>query len=93
VSSYTGEVWQPGLSEERIDTLEASRKCQQYVAENPVKAGATLANRVPRRAMSGIDQKSACGRLRLTLLAFSGSKREIAEAASLQDSTPVFSFC
>jgi putative transposase len=36
---YMGEVWRPGFSEERIDTLEALRRCQQYIAENPVKAG------------------------------------------------------
>ena len=36
---YLGEVWQPGFSEERIDTLEALRRCPQYIAENPVKAG------------------------------------------------------
>ena len=36
---YLGEIWQPGFSEERIDTLEALRRCQQYIAENPVKAG------------------------------------------------------
>ena len=36
---YMGEVWQPGFSEERIDTPEALRRCQQYIAENPVKAG------------------------------------------------------
>ena len=36
---YMGEVWQPGFSEERIDTLEALRRCPQYIAANPVKAG------------------------------------------------------
>ena len=36
---YRGEVWQPGFSEERIDTPEDLRRCQQYIAENPVKAG------------------------------------------------------
>ena len=36
---YLGEVWQPGYSEERMDSLEALRRCQQYIAENPVKAG------------------------------------------------------
>ena len=36
---YVGEVWQPGFSEERVDSPEALQAILEYIAQNPVRAG------------------------------------------------------
>src|SRR6266542_3526727 len=36
---YTGEVWQRGFSEVRVENGESFLRHQEYIAENPVKAG------------------------------------------------------
>jgi putative transposase len=36
---YPGEVWQAGFSEVRADTKESIAGFQEYIAQNPVKAG------------------------------------------------------
>ena len=39
---YTGEVWQRGFSEVRVNDRESFLRHREYIAQNPVKAG--LAN-------------------------------------------------
>jgi len=34
-----GEVWQQGFSEVRVDDRESFLKFQEYISQNPVKAG------------------------------------------------------
>ena len=36
---YSGEVWQSGFSEVRVDNRESFLQHRKYIAENPVKAG------------------------------------------------------
>ena len=36
---YSGEVWQRGFSEVRVENRESFLRHQEYIAENPVKAG------------------------------------------------------
>jgi putative transposase len=36
---YSGEVWQPGFSEVRVDDGESLQRHKDYIAQNPVKAG------------------------------------------------------
>src|ERR1017187_7282056 len=36
---YSGEVWQRGFSEVRVDGRESFLQHQKYIAENPMKAG------------------------------------------------------
>jgi REP-associated tyrosine transposase len=36
---YTGEVWQKGFSEVRVNDKESFAKHREYIAENPVKRG------------------------------------------------------
>ncbi len=36
---YSGEVWQRGFSEVRVDDQESFLQHQKYIAENPMKAG------------------------------------------------------
>jgi putative transposase len=36
---YSGEVWQRGFSEVRVDDRESFLQHQKYIAENPMKAG------------------------------------------------------
>jgi putative transposase len=36
---YSGEVWQPGFSELRVEDQESFLQHREYIAENPVKAG------------------------------------------------------
>ncbi len=38
-TGYDGEVWQRGFSEVRVMDSEHQRACQEYIANNPVKAG------------------------------------------------------
>jgi putative transposase len=36
---YSGEVWQRGFSEVRVDNRESFLQHREYIAQNPVKAG------------------------------------------------------
>jgi putative transposase len=36
---YSGEVWQRGFSEVRVDNQESFLQHRKYIAENPIKAG------------------------------------------------------
>ena len=36
---YTGEVWQRGFSEVRVEDRQSFLRHREYIAENPVKAG------------------------------------------------------
>ena len=36
---YSGEVWQPGFSEVRVEGRESFLQHREYIAQNPVKAG------------------------------------------------------
>ncbi len=36
---YSGEVWQHGLSEVRVDDRESFLRHREYIAENPIQAG------------------------------------------------------
>ena len=36
---YSGEIWQRGFSEVRIEDRQSFLQHQQYIAENPVRAG------------------------------------------------------
>ena len=36
---YSGEVWQHGFSEVRVENRESFLRHQEYIAENPVKSG------------------------------------------------------
>ena len=38
-SGYTGEVWQRGFSEVRVNDRESFLQHREYIAQNPVKAG------------------------------------------------------
>jgi putative transposase len=69
---YTGEVWQRGFSEMRVNDREGCLQHREYVAENPVKAGlATSSDEFPycysylaRQKQTGAKAQSisaACG--------------------------------
>jgi putative transposase len=36
---YLGEVWQRGFSEQRVDDRDSYLRHQEYIAQNPVRAG------------------------------------------------------
>jgi putative transposase len=38
-TGYTGEIWQKGFSEVRVNDKESFARHRQYIAENPVKRG------------------------------------------------------
>jgi putative transposase len=38
-SGYAGEVWQRGFSEVRVNDRESYRQHQEYISQNPVRAG------------------------------------------------------
>jgi putative transposase len=39
---YSGEVWQRGFSEVRVNDEESLRKHREYIAQNPVRAGLAM---------------------------------------------------
>ena len=56
--SYTGEVWQRGFSEVRINTQKHYDACRAYIAQNPVDAGlATAPELYPFRFASPTQKK------------------------------------
>lgn len=38
-TGYSGEVWQPGFSEVRVEDKKSFEQHRKYIAENPAKAG------------------------------------------------------
>ncbi len=71
-TGYSGEIWQPGFSEVRVEDEGSFEQHVSYIAENPVKAG--LANSrdeypfcfryLARKKQQGLKPKSsgtACG--------------------------------
>ena len=58
---YSGEIWQRGFSESRVDDRESFLKHREYIAANPVKAGLVESPEAYPYCFSYLAERKAAG--------------------------------
>jgi putative transposase len=74
---YTGEVWQRGFSEERVEDGESLVRYRNYIAQNPVECGLVESAKLFPWTFESLKRKKAAG---AEARKFSGASNGTAEA-------------